>query len=83
MTIITKYNIGDTVKIKEYRSAHCGIVAAEIKRFTVSKDGHGNTNIRYTLSYFDGCEHLLVDRWEEDLAAEQEEVSQWKQTPDM
>ena len=74
MTITTKYNIGDTVKIKEYRITDGGIVHAEIKRFTVSKDGHGNANIRYTLSYFDGCEHLLVDRWEEELAAEQEEV---------
>lgn len=71
MTITTKFNIGDIIKIKEYRSKDGGIVDAEIKRFTVSKDGYGNTNIRYTLSYFDGCEHLLVDRWEEDLAAEQ------------
>lgn len=75
MTITTKYNIGDTVKIKEYRRiTDSGVIDATIKRIIVSKDGHGNTNIRYTLTYFDGCEHLLVDRWEEDLAAEQEEV---------
>ena len=74
MTITTKYNIGDTVKIKEYRITDGGLVHAEIKRITVSKDGHGNTSIKYTLTYFDGCEHLLVDRWEDDLNAEQEGV---------
>lgn len=74
MTITTKYNIGDTVKIKEYRSADCGIVAAKIKRITVSKDGHGNTNIRYTLAFPEGQNECLIDLWETDLAAEQEEV---------
>lgn len=74
MTITTRFNIGDTVKIKEYRSKDGGIVDAEIKRFTVSKDGHGNTNIRYTLAFPEGQNECLIDLWETDLAEEQKEV---------
>lgn len=75
MTITTKYNIGDTVKIKEYRGiTDRGVIDATIRRIIVSKDGRGNTNIKYTLVFPDGQNECLINLWEEDLAAEQEEV---------
>lgn len=75
MTITTKFNIGDTVKIKEYRRiTDSGVIDATIRRIIVSKDGLGNTNIRYTIAFPEGQNECLIDLWETDLAAEQEEV---------
>lgn len=76
MTITTKFNIGDTVKIKELRVTNFGFVDAEIRRIVVSKDGDGNTQIRYTLTYPGGGEWLSRDVWESDLVQYQEEAKE-------
>ena len=76
MTIITQFNIGDTVKLRECRVTNFGFVDAEIKQISVSKDGYGSTNIRYTLTYPGGGEWLAADVWESDLIRYQEEANE-------
>lgn len=76
MTITTKFNIGDTVKLRECRVTSFGFVDAEIKRFTVSNNALGDIQIKYTLTYPGGGEWFSRDVWESDLIKYQEEAKE-------
>lgn len=70
MTINTKYNLGEKVKIKDYYSAKSeGYLAVngEIKRIIVSNTKDGGIAIKYDVEYLSGNSWRIRGLWEDDL----------------
>ena len=78
MNIKTRFNIGDIVHFKEYRTMHGDFAEGEIRRITIYRTADYGTSIRYNIPYLSGedgwCE---TDRWEDDLT---EEETQYKES---
>lgn len=75
MIINTKYNIGNTVKIKTGRIKNVEFIDAEIKRIVVGMNGNGLLNIKYSCIFWDGSEWITHDIWEEDLEKSNEGIA--------
>ena len=63
MLIRTKYDVGQTVKFRNYRGGN-PVADGEIVRITIGKEGA----IRYTIQYLLDDEWLQAEVWEDDLA---------------
>lgn len=66
MLIRTKYDVGKTVKFRNYRGGST-VVEGEIMRVTIGKEGA----IRYAIKYLLDGEWLMADVWEDDIPTQE------------
>lgn len=69
MNIVSKYDIGEKVCIRNLRTKEY-IVTGEICQIFIHKNGAGELCIKYNIVYSSEGEWYQTDRWEEDLIQE-------------